>query len=117
MTRLEAGVADNVLPQRGRLVVNARLLPGDTAADAIAHVRAAVAPRDVARVSVAPLNGSASPPSQVTRADGAWFALLRRAVQEVWRVGDGDEPVPVLPFLLPGALCVCAGGGGKWGGG
>lgn len=53
------------------------------------------------------LREARSPPSKVAPADGPWFALLRRAVQDVWRVvdadGDGDGgPVPVLPFLLPG---------------
>lgn len=42
-TVFEAGVKENVLPARGRALVNFRVLPGDTVEGVLGHVRAAIA--------------------------------------------------------------------------
>ena len=42
LTMFNAGVKENVVPQRAEAKVNFRLLPGDTAESVVAHVRAVV---------------------------------------------------------------------------
>jgi carboxypeptidase PM20D1 len=39
VTGVSAGVSDNVLPQQGTIAINGRMLPGDSAADVVAHMR------------------------------------------------------------------------------
>ena len=48
VTRIEGGQANNALPQRATAVVNCRLLPGDTVASTLTHLREAAADSNVA---------------------------------------------------------------------
>jgi carboxypeptidase PM20D1 len=81
VTVVEGGTKENVLPGRARAVVNFRLRPGDTADAVLAHVREVVADERV-RVSAVP--GSASEASPVSDAAAPSFALLERAIREVY---------------------------------
>jgi carboxypeptidase PM20D1 len=92
-TVFEAGAKDNVIPSTARAVVNFRLLPGDTVADVLAHVRATL---DGLGVRVRRLQHSEATP--VAPTDGAAFAELHRAIQAAT-----PEPVVVAPYLVPGA--------------
>ena len=93
-TVLQAGVKENVLPSTARALVNFRILPGDSAAGVLEHVRRTVAD---SRVSVRELQETVSNPSGVTSVNGAPFQLLARTIRQV---------VPgaiVTPWLVVGA--------------
>ncbi|GIL47690.1 hypothetical protein Vafri_4452 [Volvox africanus] len=102
LTRIRAGVADNVLPQEAVLMYNIRLLPGQAPIDATEHLQRAVkfagVNADVRLVE----GGSSWPGSNVTSPNGRLFQLLRTAIQETWRFDDGQPPA-VVPFLVMGA--------------
>jgi carboxypeptidase PM20D1 len=91
-TIIEGGVKENVLPIRGRAVVNFRILPGDSIEGVLAHVRRVV---DDPRVSVRALGGG-NEPSGVSSADSAAFARLERAIRGTF----GDAVV--VPYLVGG---------------
>jgi carboxypeptidase PM20D1 len=80
-TMLSGGVKENVLPQRATAVVNFRILPGDSIASVLAHVRATV---DDASLAVTPLASLRSEPSPVARLDGPGFRLLHETVREIF---------------------------------
>ncbi|HKW40388.1 MAG TPA: M20 family peptidase [Gemmatimonadales bacterium] len=92
-TVLEAGVKENVLPSTARALVNFRLLPGDSVAGVLAHVRDVV--RDAA-IDVRALPGNVTGASVVTDVEAEPFQLLARTIRQV---------VPsaiVTPWLLAG---------------
>jgi carboxypeptidase PM20D1 len=93
-TVLQAGVKENVLPSTARALVNFRILPGDSVASVLEHVRQAV---DDPRIGVNALQTTFSNPSAVTPVDSAPFQLLARTIRQV---------VPgtvVTPWLVVGA--------------
>lgn len=91
-TRLEAGHANNALPQTARAVVNCRMLPQDPALQVEAMLRAVVA--DTA-VRVIPLDtAKPSPPSPIT---AEVFRPLERITRQLW------PGIPVIPTMETGA--------------
>ena len=80
-TMFEGSPKDNVLPQLARAVINFRVLPGDTTAQVIAHVRHVIA--DPA-VEINPITSSLAEPSPVASAESASFQTLARAVRAVF---------------------------------
>jgi carboxypeptidase PM20D1 len=93
VTMFEAGVKDNILPTAGRAVVNFRILPGDTVASVVAHVRKVV---DDPRIEVnASSNSSESSP--VSPADSEAFRTIHRTVREIF------PSAVVAPSLVLGA--------------
>ena len=93
-TMLDASVKENVLPVRARAVVNFRILPGDSTAGVLAHVRAVVADP---RVAVEPLRTTLSEPSPESRVDSPGFAAIARTIREVFPAAI------VAPSLVLGA--------------
>jgi len=93
-TVLQAGVKENVLPSTARALVNFRILPGDSAASVLEHVRRAV---DDPRISVRALQETVSDPSGVTSVNAEPFQLLARTIRQVI-----PEAV-VTPWLVVGA--------------
>jgi carboxypeptidase PM20D1 len=93
VTLIQGGVKENVLPGSARAVVNFRILPGDSIAAVLQHVRSTAADPQVA---VAPLPGG-SEPSPVSSPEAPAFALVQRAVRQVL-----PEAV-VAPSLVVGA--------------
>ncbi|HMJ59493.1 MAG TPA: M20/M25/M40 family metallo-hydrolase [Gemmatimonadales bacterium] len=91
-TRVEAGHADNALPQTARAVVNCRLLPDERPADVVAAIRGAIGNDSVTlwvKDSAVP-----SPPSPlVPEVVGA----LERVTSAMW------PGVPVIPNMETGA--------------
>ncbi len=79
VTQLSGSQASNVLATRAEAVVNVRLDPATTVADAVAHVRRAVADRSIT-VSVE----GATEASRTSRTDDDRWALLVRLVGEVF---------------------------------
>ena len=92
-TVFQAGTKDNVLPARARAVVNFRILPGDSVAGVLAHVRRTV---DDARVR-ARVVGFASEPSPVSGTETAGFRAVQRSIRQVF------PDAVVAPYLVVGA--------------
>jgi len=92
ITVIHGGNKENVLPARADALVNFRLLPGDTAAAVLDHVRAAVADSRIALEVVA--SREASP---VASTASASYRLIERTVRELF------PGVVVAPGLMIGA--------------
>ncbi len=79
-TMFEAGVKDNVLPSKARAVVNFRILPGESVAGVLDHVRRTI---DDPRVEVAALDGPAEP-APLASAESEAFRRIGRTVKQVF---------------------------------
>jgi acetylornithine deacetylase/succinyl-diaminopimelate desuccinylase-like protein len=91
-TRLEAGVANNVLPPSARAVLDCRILPDTDPAEVEATLRALVAPYEVELRALTPaLPSPASPP------DPALLGAIERVTAAMW------PGVPVVPVMTIGA--------------
>ena len=91
-TRLDAGHANNALPQTARAVVNCRMLPQDPVERVEAMLRSVVA--DTA-VAVIPIDTpTPSPPSPITP---EVFGPLERITHQLW------PGVPIIPSMETGA--------------
>jgi carboxypeptidase PM20D1 len=91
-TIFQAGVKENVLPHQARAVVNFRILPGDTGASVLQHVRDTVGPG----IHVARKGRFSSEPSPESDVEAPAFQLLQKTlVQTV-------PHVVVAPNLLSG---------------
>jgi carboxypeptidase PM20D1 len=92
-TVIQGGTKDNVLPSHARAIVNFRILPGDSVAGVLQHVRATVRdPRVEARVA----NAFVSEPSAVSSTDSESYRMLERAIRSV-----APEAI-VTPYLVMG---------------
>lgn len=80
MTILTAGNKANVLPGQAEAVVNFRLLPGDTSASVIEHVRRVIADE---RIEIKTIDTPAEP-SGISSAGAPAYQLLERTVREVF---------------------------------
>jgi len=82
VTIFRAGTKDNVMPSRASAIVNFRLLPGDTIATVMDHVRKVV---DDSRVQLAPMPGEPpvepSPQSSVASPN---FKLVQKTLVQVY---------------------------------
>ena len=92
-TIISGGVKDNVIPSHARAVINFRLLPGDSTASVLAHVKEAV---DDPHVGVK-LTGPGSEPSPVSNPDSPQFRALQETIAAVF------PDVIVAPYLVVGA--------------
>ena len=90
-TRVEAGHANNALPQLARAVINCRILPGESTANVETTVRRLAGEDVKVTVIAAPV---ASPPSPLTP---AMFGQLERLVAAQW------PGVSVAPVMEAGA--------------
>ncbi|HYU36067.1 MAG TPA: M20 family peptidase [Thermoanaerobaculia bacterium] len=79
-TIINAGVKENVLPHEARAVVNFRILPGDSVADVVAHVRAEAGPD----VQVAARQATATEPSPESDVEAPAFRLIQKTVVQVF---------------------------------
>jgi carboxypeptidase PM20D1 len=85
------GTKDNVLPSYGRAVLNFRILPGDSVATVVEHVRRAV---DDSRVAIETVGRFAAEPSSVSSTDSESFRTLSQTIRSV--VPDAI----VAPYLV-----------------
>ena len=91
-TRLDAGHADNALPQRARATVNCRVLPGESI-DAVHNTLETVIGND--QVSVTRVNeATPSPPSPLT---AEILGAIESITENMW------PGVPVIPTMSTGA--------------
>ncbi|NJN53234.1 MAG: M20/M25/M40 family metallo-hydrolase, partial [Gammaproteobacteria bacterium] len=91
-TRLQAGHADNALPQRARATLNCRILPGIPPATVQATLTDVIADAAVTITPVAA--GALSPPSPL---DEAVMAPIEAVTEAMW------PGVPVIPSMSSGA--------------
>jgi carboxypeptidase PM20D1 len=92
-TVIRGGDKENVLPQHARAVVNFRILPGDSVAGVMDHVRRTVAD---SRVEVRALDG-AQEPSAVSTTDSPGYRLVERTIRQL------QPGAVVAPNLVLGA--------------
>jgi acetylornithine deacetylase/succinyl-diaminopimelate desuccinylase-like protein len=90
-TRVDAGHANNALPQRARAVVNCRIMPGLPGADVEAVIRKLAGDKVQVTVLEAPVS---SPPSPLPP---ALLERLERLTAGIW------PGLPVIPTMLAGA--------------
>jgi len=93
-TLVAGGVKPNILPQEATAVVNFRILPGDTTADVLEHVKSVVPEGVEVRVLE---GGFSSEPSPRARDDGGAFALIADTIRAVY------PDATVAPWILMGA--------------
>jgi acetylornithine deacetylase/succinyl-diaminopimelate desuccinylase-like protein len=91
-TRLEAGHADNALPQRATGLVNCRIFPGETVAEVQAALVAAIGD---AAVKVTPASPSTGAPASPLTPE--LMSAVESVTSAMW------PGVVVLPVMLPGA--------------
>eukprot|EP00803_Ostreobium_quekettii_P000428 evm.model.scf_2120EXC.4 EVM.evm.TU.scf_2120EXC.4 scf_2120EXC:17037-24501(+) len=104
-TLIQAGVADNVLPQHASAVINFRTLPGSSVQQLVDYVDGVVnsvaAPfRNNITVSVGSRSDFKNAPSGVTDSYGPAFQNLQMAIRETVKI-RGEVPA-VVPTLVPG---------------
>ncbi len=94
-TIFRAGTKDNVMPSRATAIINFRLLPGDTIAGVIEHVRKVV---NDPRVKLAPMAGEPPvEPSPRSSVDSPNFQRMQKTLAQVY-----PEAV-VAPFVFVAA--------------
>lgn len=80
VTIFQAGTKDNVLASRARAVVNFRILPGDSMAGVVDHVRRVI---DDERVDVRAVGAFSSEPSAVSSTESGSFRTLERTIRSI----------------------------------
>jgi carboxypeptidase PM20D1 len=91
-TVINGGVKSNVLPTDARALINFRILPGDTAASVVEHVRRTI---DNSTIEVQPLPDSREA-SEVSPIESRAFVQLQRTIREVF------PGTVVAPYLTLG---------------
>jgi acetylornithine deacetylase/succinyl-diaminopimelate desuccinylase-like protein len=91
-TRVEAGHADNALPQTARATVNCRILPQETAADVERTLRRVLADEQISLTPIA-----VSKPSPPSPLKPEIMEPIERITQMMW------PNVPVVPIMGTGA--------------
>jgi carboxypeptidase PM20D1 len=79
-TIFQSGTKDNVLPTYARAVVNFRILPGDSVAGLVEHVRRVI---DDTRIEVKTVGRFSSEPSEVSGTDSTSFRTLERTIRKI----------------------------------
>jgi carboxypeptidase PM20D1 len=90
-TMFQAGAKDNVLPSYARAVINFRILPGDSIAGVVAHVRRVI---DDVRVDARTAGRFSAEPSAVSSAESESFRTIERTIRSV------NPDVLVAPYLV-----------------
>jgi carboxypeptidase PM20D1 len=90
-TIFQAGTKDNLLPGYARAVVNFRILPGDSVAAVVAHVRRTI---DDDRVDVKTVGRFSAEPSAVSPTDSESFRTLE------WSIRSVTPDAIVAPYLV-----------------
>ena len=90
-TIFQAGTKDNVLPSYARAVINFRILPGDSIAIVVDHVRRTISDD---RVEIKTVGRFSADPSAISNTDSESFRILERTVRSV------TPDVIVAPYLV-----------------
>lgn len=79
-TIFQAGTKENVLPGTARAIANFRILPGDSIADVLAHVRRVV---DDDRIEIRQVGAFSAEPSAPSSTDSDRYRALERTVRSI----------------------------------
>jgi carboxypeptidase PM20D1 len=79
-TILNAGIKDNVVPTKAEAVINFRILPGETSADVINHIKGAM---DDERIRITELDDLRQP-APVSPVDAPGFDIIHRTIRQVY---------------------------------
>ena len=90
-TIFEAGTKDNVLPSYARAMINFRILPGDSIATVVDHLKQVIGDE---RIQVRTAGRFSSEPSAISSSDSDGFRALERAIRSV------APDAVVAPFLV-----------------
>jgi carboxypeptidase PM20D1 len=93
LTIINGGVEDNTIPAEVKAIVNFRLLPGDTIAEVLWHVKKVIKDE---RVKFKPVEGKYNEALPVSPDNGPAYNSLKLVVRQVF-----DNP-PVAPFVMLG---------------
>jgi carboxypeptidase PM20D1 len=93
LTIIQGGVEDNTVPAEAKAIVNFRLLPGDTIADVLKHIKKVIADD---RVQFAPIEGKYNEALPISPSHGPAYDSLKTVIRQVF-----DNP-PVAPFVMLG---------------
>jgi carboxypeptidase PM20D1 len=81
VTIFDAGVKRSALPKQARAIANFRILPGDSVASVVDHVREVV---DDPRIALTPLEESRVEPSPVSDITTPGYRLVEQSIREVF---------------------------------
>ena len=90
-TMFQGGAKDNVLPSSARAVINFRILPGDSIASVVEHVRCVI---DDDRVEIRVAGRFSAEPSPVSATDSESFRILERSIRSI------EPNAIVAPYLV-----------------
>lgn len=93
LTIIQGGVEDNTIPAEARAIVNFRMLPGDTIAEVLWHVKKVVKDE---RVKVTPIEGKYNEALPVSPQVSPAYLGLKKTIQQVF------GSYPVAPFTMLG---------------
>jgi carboxypeptidase PM20D1 len=93
LTIINGGVEDNTIPAEAKAFVNFRLLPGDTIADVLGHVKKVIKDE---RVHFKPVEGKFNEALPISPVKGPAYESLETVVRQVF----GNPPV--APFVMLG---------------
>ena len=81
-TMLSGGVKENVLPSQAYVLINFRILPGNTPDDVVAHAKKVIAD---SAVEVSIYRGRRFSPSPVSATDNGGFKAIKQTVREIFK--------------------------------
>jgi carboxypeptidase PM20D1 len=93
LTIINGGVEDNTIPAEVKAIVNFRLLPGDSIADVLWHVKKVIKDE---RVKFKPVEGKFNEALPTSSTKGTAYKSLKYVIGQVF-----DNP-PVAPFVMLG---------------
>jgi carboxypeptidase PM20D1 len=93
-TMMTGGVKDNVIPINAQMIVNFRILPGETVEDVQKHIIQTI---DNQAIKVSILNGKGNDPSPVSDVNSWGFKTIQTTIHEVF------PKTIVVPNLVVGA--------------
>jgi carboxypeptidase PM20D1 len=93
LTIINGGVEDNTIPAEAKAIINFRLLPGDTIADVLWHIKKTIKDE---RVKFKPVEGKFNEALPTSPVNGQAYASLKHAIRQIF-----DNP-PVAPYVMLG---------------
>jgi carboxypeptidase PM20D1 len=93
LTIINGGVEDNTIPADAKAFVNFRLLPGDTIADVLWHIKKTI---NDERVKVKPVEGKFNEALPTSSIGSKAYVSLKHVIRQVF-----DNP-PVAPYVMLG---------------
>lgn len=93
LTIINGGVEDNTIPAEAKAIVNFRLLPGDTIADVLWHIKKTIKDE---RVKFKPVEGKFNEALPTSSTRGQAYQSLKDVIRQVF-----DNP-PVAPYVMLG---------------